>query len=318
MSSKSNDQGRAFEYACVVELKDRINDIRPTVIDFDSTLAAKRAWDLQDNDTQKIFLRAANAFVDTLFEAEPLILECNNDDDVVTLSINKDSDAEGGDVRDVVIARNDIRWDIGLSMKHNHFAAKHSRLSSTIDFGNKWYDIPCDESYWNAIKPLFNNLKQLKKENVAWRDMDNKEQDVYVPLLNAFISELSRAYQTDSSITERLMSYLLGIRDFYKVVAIDNKQLTEFQTFNLRGELNHDSKNRKATFFVPVAELPTEIIKLRFKPDSTNTVELYLNNGWSLSFRIHNASTIVEPSLKFDIQFLGVPSNIITVNCSWK
>lgn len=33
---------------------------------------------------------------------------------------------------------------------------------------------------------------------------------------------------------------------------------------------------------------------------------------------IHNASTIVEPSQKFDIQFLGVPANIITVNCMWK
>ncbi|MCR5020134.1 MAG: HaeIII family restriction endonuclease [Ruminococcus sp.] len=35
----------------------------------------------------------------------------------------------------------------------------------------------------------------------------------------------------------------------------------------------------------------------------------------SLSFRKHNTSTLVEPSLKFDIQFLGVPANIITINC---
>ena len=111
---------------------------------------------------------------------------------------------------------------------------------------------------------------------------------------------------------------MLGIRDFYKVVAIDNKQLTEFQSFNLRGELNKDGKKNKATLLIPKADLPTEIISLRFKPNSKNTAELYLNNGWSLSFRIHNASTIVEPSLKFDIQFLGVPANIITVNCSWR
>ena len=77
-------------------------------------------------------------------------------------------------------------------------------------------------------------------------------------------------------------------------------------------------KKTKATLIIPKADLPTEIISLRFKPDSKSTAELYLNNGWSLSFRIHNASTIVEPSLKFDIQFLGVPANIITVNCMWK
>ena len=70
---------------------------------------------------------------------QALILECDGDDDIVVLSINKDSDAEFGDVRDIVITRASIRWDVGLSMKHNHFAAKHSRLSSKIDFGTKWY-----------------------------------------------------------------------------------------------------------------------------------------------------------------------------------
>ncbi|MGN1224029.1 MAG: HaeIII family restriction endonuclease [Ruminococcus sp.] len=318
MSSKSNDQGRAFEYACIIELKDRIEDIRPVTIDEESVVAACRAWEKQSHADQRTYLRAADAFIDTLFSAEPLILECDGEDDVVILSINKDSDAEGGDVRDIVITRKSVRWDIGLSMKHNHFAAKHSRLSSTIDFGAKWYDIPCDKSYWDVVKPIFERLRGLKKESIAWHDMTDKEDSVYEPIVSAFIDELHRAYGTDSTITERLISYLLGVRDFYKVVAIDKKQTTEFQSFNLRGELNNDGKNSKATLFIPKADLPTEIIALRFKPDSKSTAELYLNNGWSLSFRIHNASTIVEPSLKFDIQFLGVPANIITVNCRWR
>lgn len=318
MSAKSNDQGRAFEYACIIELKDRIEDIRPVIIDEESVEAAKKAWNTQSAVEQGSYLKAADAFVDTLFSAEPLMLECDDINDVIVLSINKDSDAEGGDVRDVVITRNSIRWNIGLSMKHNHFAAKHSRLSGTIDFGSKLYGMPCDKAYWDAVNPIFNNLRTLKSDKMAWHDMENKEQDVYIPILNAFIYEINRAYENDNYITEKLMSYLLGIRDFYKVVAIDKKKTTEFQTFNLRGELNHDGKSSKATMFVPVADLPTEIIQLRFKPNSSNTVELYMNNGWSLSFRIHNASTIVEPSLKFDIQFMGVPANIITVNCMWK
>lgn len=167
MSSKSNDQGRAFEYACIIELKDRIEDVRPVTIDEESVMAACRAWEKQSHADQRTYLRAADVFIDTLFSAEPLILECNSKDDVVILSINKDSDAEGGDVRDIVITRKSIRWDIGLSMKHNHFAAKHSRLSPTIDFGAKWYDIPCDKSYWNVVKPIFERLRELKKESVA-------------------------------------------------------------------------------------------------------------------------------------------------------
>ena len=147
MSNKSNDLGRAFEYACMIELKDRIADHRIVEIDTKSAEAAHRAWESVTEEQQRDFLTAAAAFVDTLFDAEPLILECDGDDDIVVLSINKDSDAEGGDVRDIVIRRGHIQWDIGLSMKHNHFAAKHSRLSSTIDFGEKWYGVPCGSSY---------------------------------------------------------------------------------------------------------------------------------------------------------------------------
>lgn len=318
MSNMSNDMGRAFEYACIIELKDRIADHRPVCINEESVSAARRAWDYVDDKIKNTYITAAAAYVDVLFDAEPLILEYDEtESDIIELSINRDSAAEGGDVRDIVIKRGKIRWDIGLSMKHNHFAAKHSRLSGSIDFGKKWYGIPCDDSYWDSINPIFTRLNVLKKKAVKWHDMTDKDQSVYIPLLEAFKNELTRAYNEDSTLPSRLLSYLLGTRDFYKVVAIDKKQLTEFQSFNLRGELNRDGKYNKAKIVIPVALLPDEIISIRMKPNSTNTVELYLNNGWSLSFRIHNASTIVEPSLKFDIQFLGVPSNIITINCFW-
>ncbi len=318
MSTESNDMGRAFEYACIIELKDRIEDHRPVTIDSNSVTAAKRAWETRSESEHQTLIRAADAFIDTLFSAEPLILECDGNNDLITPSINKDSEAEAGDVRDIVIARKSVRWDIGLSMKHNHFAAKHSRLSATIDFGDKWYKIPCSASYWNVVKPIFAKLKKLKEQKEKWSNLPNKEDDFYFPVVKTFIDELNRAYQSDQTITAKFISYLLGVRDFYKVVAIDHKRITEFQSFNLRGELNKDGKKNKATIIIPKADLPTEIIKLRFKPGSKSTAELYLNNGWSFSFRIHNASTIVEPSLKFDIQFLGVPTNIITVNCVWK
>lgn len=147
--------------------------------------------------------------------------------------------------------------------------------------------------------------------------MTDKESSVYIPLLLAFMSEINRAYQYNSSVPADLLSYLLGTRDFYKVVAIDNKRITEFQSFNLRGELNKNGRYHKPNLVIPIAALPTEIISMRLKPAAANTVEMYLNNGWSLSFRIHNASTVVEPSLKFDVQFLGIPANIITINCRW-
>lgn len=317
MSNRSNDNGRAFEYACVKELENSISIHRPVAINEKSIEASKRAWQAIDNEQREKLIIASKAFINILFDAEPLILEQESNSDLVELSINKDSDAEAGDVRDIIIKRKTISWEIGLSLKHNHFAAKHSRLSAKIDFGDKWYNLPCSDNYWSSITPIFERLYKLKELKCAWHDMEDKESTVYTPLLNAFIQEIERANKADYQIPQRLISYLLGIKDFYKVVSVDRKQLTEFQCFNLRGELNKNGEKSKAKILIPIAELPNEIISLRLKPKSNNTVEMYLNNGWTLSFRIHNASTIVEPSLKFDIQFIGIPSNIITINCQW-
>ena len=297
ISAKSNDKGRAFEYACITVLKNKIENERPVAFDEESVMAAHRSWKTQESSAKANLLRAAEAFADTLFSAEPLILECDGEDDVVTLSINKDSDAERGDVRDIVIARKSIGWDVGLSLKHNHFAAKHSRLSGAIDFGKKWYGVPCSQSYWNAVKPIFARLSNLEKSGVAWHEMPDKEDAVYYRLVDAFINEVNRAYGEDRTVPERVISYLLGTRDFYKVVAVDKSQETEFQPFNLRGELNKNGK--------------------KSKQGSKSTAEMIFDNDWALSFRIHNASTIVEPSLKFDVQLLGVPANIVTANCRW-
>ena len=84
------------------------------------------------------------------------------------------------------------------------------------------------------------------------------------------------------------------------------------------GTLNKNGKRRKATSTIPQVLLPTRIVSLGFKPDSDNTVELYMDGGWQFSFRIHNASTMVESSLKFDIQIIGMPTTIVTINCRWK
>ena len=82
--------------------------------------------------------------------------------------------------------------------------------------------------------------------------------------------------------------------------------------------LNKPSKDKKSETTVPIVELPTRIVALEFKPNSSNTVEMYLDNGWQLSFRIHNASTKVEPSLKFDVQLIGMPMSIWSKQCNWK
>ena len=52
-----------------------------------------------------------------------------------------------------------------VKSKHNHFAVKHSRLSPSIDFGEKWYGISCSKSYWDAITPIFDYLHDVETGN---------------------------------------------------------------------------------------------------------------------------------------------------------
>ena len=253
---------------------------------------------------------------DKLVSLEPVMIE--NDDELIVLKIQKDEEGEKGDVRDILIIRGESGWEIGLSVKHNHFAVKHSRLSPSIDFGNKWYNIPCTQKYWDSVNPIFNYLNKEKKRKTKWSDLPDKEGDVYIPLLVAFMEEIKTANEADPFFPKRMVEYLLGEYDFYKVISVDAKKTTNIQSFNLRGTLNKASKVKKPEIIVPVAELPDELVAIKMKKNSNNTVELYLNNGWQFSFRIHNASTFVESSLKFDVQFTGMPTEIVLIACQWK
>lgn len=316
MSDKSNNQGRAFEFACLNALKDSIKKYRNVkIVENSCYQASLNAWNTLLETTKSLYYISAKSITSTLFQLEPLLIE--DDNDILKLMIQPDSMGELGDVRDILAIRNNIKWEIGFSVKHNHLAVKHSRLSKNLDFGERWYGINCSENYWNDVSKIFEYLEKEKNNKTLWRELPDKELDVYVPLLNAFVEEIKRTYKKDENLPKKMVEYLLGTYDFYKVISIDKDQLTQLQTFNMKGTLNKNSKKQKVQITIPVVNLPTRLVNIELKPGSTNKVELYLDNGWQFSFRIHNASTIVEPSLKFDIQIEGMPTSIMSINCLW-
>ena len=316
-STSSNDQGRAYEFAWINALNQALNKKRKTVVVSNSSLEAnKRAWEVMPEDIKELFITSAEAAVDTVLELEPRMTE--NDEDILKLEPQKDDAGVSGDVRDIVIKRENIDWEIGLSIKHNHEAIKHSRLSHRLDFGNEWFGIPCSQNYWNDVSPIFDRLKSEKSNGTKWPEIGDKDDTVYTPLLQAFMDEVNRAYSSDPAMPQKMIEYLIGINDYYKIVSHDSQRLTMIHSFNVHGSLNQPSKIKVSAISIPLVQLPTELVTMRFKTGSKNTIEMYLNNGWELSFRIHNASSKVEPSLKFDIQFMGMPVTIITINCAWK
>ena len=316
MSSKSNDQGRAYEYAWIKTLYKALHKLRKTRIVENSSLEAnERAWSVMNDDMKETFLTSADAAVDEVLEMEPRMSE--NDGEELILEFQQDGKGKKGDVRDIVVRRNNIDWEIGLSIKHNHDAVKHSRLSHRLDFGKEWFDMPCSELYWESVEPIFDMLKEEQRKKTKWSEIYEKNKNVYIPLLQAFIDEIKRAYAIDRTMPRKMIEYLIGNEDYYKIVSRDNKRLTLIHTFNMHGTLNKPSEMKISAITVPVVELPTRLVALEFKPDSENTVEMYLDNGWQLSFRIHSAKRTVEPSLKFDVQFIGMPVSVLNIECRW-
>lgn len=316
MSNKSNDQGRAFEYICLESLHGEIEKKRPATIERNNSYyTAKHAWESIENSFQSILTTAAMSAISTIFELEPLIIEDGNDE--LTLKIQADKNGKEGDVRDILIIRRGIHWEIGLSVKHNNLAVKHSRLSNREDFGVKWYGVKCSQEYWDTVNPIFAYLRDEKKKGTKWDDLPNKMEHVYLPLLNAFMSEVSRRSSEDATIPRKMVEYLLGKYDFYKLISMDRKKITQLQAFNFRGTLNKAGEYKKPNITIPISCLPTRIVHLGFVPGSKTTVEMYMDAGWQFTFRLHNGDKPVMPTLKFDIRIVGMPTSIITINCRW-
>ena len=207
MSTRSNDQGRAYEYAWMKTLYKVLRERRKTrIVDNSSLHANAKAWTLIDEKTQQTFIISAEFAIDAVLEMEPRMSE-----NELVLEFQKDGAGIKGDVRDIVVRRDNIKWEIGLSIKHNHDAVKHSRLSYKLNFGKEWFDMPCSDAYWNAVTPIFDMLKNEKDKGTKWSEITEKDEKVYVPLLQAFIDEVNRAYEKDKDMPRKMIEYLIGL-----------------------------------------------------------------------------------------------------------
>jgi hypothetical protein len=313
MASQTKN-GKAFEYALLFEFYERLKTI--TSVSFTENEPfnnAKGCFDSFVEQEQDTFRITASAAINFLIDIEPRLSNGISNEDTLVLEIVSDQAGIAGDVRDVLIIRSLQKWEIGISAKNNHRAVKHSRLSLNIDFGEKWLGVPCSQKYFDEIKPIFDMLSDLKSKNKStkWTSIENMHQVVYIPILNAFKKELLRLDNENPNIVaENLVQYLIGNEDFYKV--IKGKKKVEIQAYNLNGTLNLPFESIKPKAKIPKLKLPSRLIEIVYQDNSTTTLLVSLNEGWQISFRIHNASSRVEPSLKFDINLVSAPHTLFT------
>lgn len=307
--------GKAFEYALLKEFFERLKAVTTvSVVENEPFKTALKCFLSFSEKEKSHYSLVASFAVNFLLDIEPRLSNGISDKDVLQLEIVSDKEGQTGDVRDVLAIRSLQKWEIGISAKNNHRAVKHSRLSNDIDFGQKWLGIPCSVTYFKEVKPVFDNLAKLRTASKAtqkWDTLGDYHTSVYVPILDAFKKELLRLdAENPGTVAERLIEYLIGNKDFYKVIKGSNK--VEIQAYNLHGTLNLPFETVKPKAKVPKLKLPSRLIEVVYQENSKTTLLVTLNEGWQISFRIHNASSRIEPSLKFDINLVSAPHSLFT------
>lgn len=318
--SKQMVTGKAFEYALLTQFQERLkHKTNVEVINNSSLCIAKECFELTSENEQSDYLLTASFTINFLIDIEPRLSHDIGEKDTLQLEILSDDYGRSGDVRDVLAIRLLQRWEIGISAKNNHRAVKHSRLSSSIDFGEKWVGTKVSQNYFDSVDLIFSKLRKYREESNAtmkWNELSDHHNTVYVPVLEAFIEEMMNFNNTVDEFSSKLVSYLVGNKDYYKVIKSKNK--VEIEAYNINGTLNLPFNGIMPKFKTPVVPLPTMITDIAFKENSKTTVIVTMNNGWVLSFRIHNASSRVEPSLKFDITLLESPKKLFKNTLSIK
>ncbi|MCT0016892.1 HaeIII family restriction endonuclease [Lactococcus lactis subsp. lactis] len=322
-------KGKGFEYATLYVFSEALkkNSMNVRVEETQSVYTAKSHFESQSELDKKKMLLAAEAGVAPILRFEPNL---SKGGEQVNISIQSDGKGEAGDVRDVIFVKSETGWEIGISCKHNHHALKHSRLSSTIDFGKSWLGHPCSQKYFEKVNVYFDRMRELRDET---KDLPKEEQNkfatfypkgqitelLYEPILNAFRDELSRLAVEHTDVPQKLIEYLLGRKDFYKIIAEEKDERTIIQSFNLHNSLSASYLNVKPRNRTKKFEniLPNRIYDFDFSPKTKTTLILVMDKGWTISFRIHNASSRIEPSLKFDIQLVGIPPEITNIEEYW-
>lgn len=315
--------GKAFEYACLLELYNAIeNKENVNIVRNDALQIAYGFYQCMADEDRSILHVAASKASRLILKLEPN-LWLDSSVEKLDLQLQEDAAGQIGDVRDVLLTRSDNGWEIGVSCKHNHDAVKHSRLSQNIDFGDVWLNRPCSEEYFDDIRPIFTRLAELRKQGVLWNDVEDKIDGVYKPVLNAFVKELRLLdLKYPGEIPGSLVKYLIGKKDFYKIIARENERLTQIQAYNIYGTLNKSIKGFKAKTKLNKLPLPTKFFNISYKNNengslSDNTIEITFDKGWAVSMRIHSASSKVEASLKFDVQIIGYPRDLFNRDVEW-
>ena len=324
MAGTQVKQGKAFEYICMESIRDHAasKGISVTIDESGGFGACKACADGMQTSAKALYRQGADAAVDFIFDCEPYLYD-NLMASHLHIAMQSDSAGQAGDVRDLLCLRWIIpgvrKWEIGVSCKHNHVAIKHPRINvlASTDFLHNWTggNYSLSPSFKNAMGGFIPAVNQKIGEDWdAVLGSDGTFRDRLLETATAAVADELRRHQGDPLFAEILFRFLLGTKDFYKVMIFDKERLSRVSIFNFYGTLNQKTKNAKPARVLRKLTLPQSIISISNKKQY---LWIVFDKGWSVRLRLHNASGKVEPSMKFDAQLEGMPMELMNLAFPW-
>lgn len=320
MTMSQVKSGKAFEHAClqVVNDKSKSHGITVNILQDKAYIKGEKAYNSLTSEEKENYKLGATAALNFIFSCEPFLKDGVLATDL-DLSMQSDKAGKKGDVRDILMLRwqsstGKKQWDCGISCKHNHTAIKHPRVGLTqSNWVNNWCpSFECSDNYLTSINIISKKIEHNKDK--VWGDVFiNISRDLYAPVIKAIYNEIE-LHKNNSNFVFELFSFLLGTKDFYKIMTKDNEKITIISVFNFNESLNKKAPNAFPDRRIKKTPVPSKILSL-WHDDSYLTI--FFDEGWTIKMRIHTAKTKIESSLKFDAQLEGVPYTLLNLTFPW-
>jgi hypothetical protein len=296
LSTPAN-RGYGFEYSNIIMGNQILNStIGPDTLDW-ITITGITKYNSLTTTEQEEMLRAASSIINFLSEYEPWLQNENIEIEHVK--------AVGGatDVSDVRF--NGVIQSVALSLKSNHDAVRHPRVSPTIDIAQQWLGVATDQQYLNEVTGIFNRFTTFCENNQFQRfnQLSNEEKRdlLYRPISESFSRLLNRVFNSPQGpeAVAYFLHYLIGDRDFYKAKADFKRNELLIEAYDFSGTLGPRQR----------LSMPTRCLEVSVEAGRGlyNYVNIIFDRGWEVKMRLHSARTLIESSLKWDVHFVGTP-----------
>ena len=292
MAMTQDASGNALEYAVASQFATLVGV--PLAKDDISEKARKDFMSHPADERLQLSEAAMEGVLHVIALESPLALKNSSE-----VKMQPDMAGQAGDPRDILLSLR--RGHLGVSVKRNNNVEKNQRLQrNNPDFGDAWgLDATVSECYKTEVEKVFQTLDEIRGSGVEnWRDIPDKSNIIYAPLLEAFGHEFALMAKSPQ-VCKKFTHYVVGgAFDYYKIMAYPKKVVV--QAYNFGGTLSCEKQKP-----------PKSLLSVARKDDrSSTTLALAFDGGWVFTMRIHNAASRIEDSLKWDVRMVSHPANV--------